>query len=89
MTFNVRSPLRAPEWAEMSKATLEDPRLKKGLKLLWFATGQTDSLMPTTTATVDLLRKHGFTPEFKESPGGHAWINWRAYLIEFVPRLFK
>jgi len=24
----------------------------------------------------------------KESPGGHTWLNWRSYLIEFAPQLF-
>jgi len=24
----------------------------------------------------------------KETPGGHTWLVWRAYLIEFVPQLF-
>ena len=45
--------------------------------------------MPTTKATVELFEKHGFKPVFKESPGGHTWINWRAYLTEFVPQLFQ
>ena len=26
---------------------------------------------------------------FKESPGGHTWLNWRDYLIEFTPLLFQ
>ena len=43
----------------------------------------------TTQATVDLLKKHGFSPVFKETPGGHTWINWRNYLNEFVPQLFQ
>jgi enterochelin esterase family protein len=73
----------------MHKAKLADPALKKGLKVLWFATGETDRLMPTTTATVELMKKQGFSPVFKQSPGGHTWINWRNYLNEFAPMLFK
>jgi enterochelin esterase family protein len=73
----------------MYKAKLDDPALKKGLRLLWFATGKEDRLMPTTQGTVDLLKKHGFTPVFKESPGGHTWINWRNYLVEFASQLFQ
>ena len=57
--------------------------------MIWLATGSDDRLMPNTKATVDLLKKHGFAPEFKESAGGHTWLNWRDYLIEFAPRLFK
>ena len=40
-------------------------------------------------STGDLLKQHGFNPVFKESPGGHTWINWRNYLNEFVPQLFQ
>ena len=85
----VQRPLLAAEWVELHKAKLGDPALKKGLKLLWFATGEADFLMPTTKATVGLLKTHGFAPVFKETPGGHTWINWRNYLNEFVPQLFK
>jgi enterochelin esterase-like enzyme len=82
-------PLLATNWVEMHKSKIDDPALKKGLKLLWFATGEADRLMTTTTATVELLKKHGFAPVFKQTPGGHTWINWRNYLDEFVPLLFK
>jgi enterochelin esterase-like enzyme len=81
-------PLSAAEWERLHAAKLDDAALKKGLKVLWFATGKDDRLLPTTQATVDLLTKHRFAPVFKESPGGHTWINWRNYLVEFVPQLF-
>jgi len=81
-------PLTAAEWESNQVAKLDDAELKKGLRLLWFATGKEDRLMPTTQATVGLLTKHHFAPVFKESPGGHTWINWRNYLVEFVPQLF-
>ena len=47
-----------------------------------------DGLITNTRSTVELLKKHGFAPVFKETPGGHTWLNWRSYLIEFVPQLF-
>jgi enterochelin esterase-like enzyme len=34
------------------------------------------------------FEKYGFDPVFKETPGGHTWLVWRDYLIEFVPLLF-
>jgi enterochelin esterase family protein len=75
-------------WEQANLAALDNATAKKGLKVLWFATGVDDSLMPTTKSTVELLKKHGFAPVFKESPGGHTWLNWRNYLIEFTPQLF-
>ncbi|MDM7994628.1 MAG: hypothetical protein QUT30_02965 [Acidobacteriota bacterium] len=34
-----------------------------------------------------MLKKHGFSPVYKETGGGHTWINWREYLNEFAPQL--
>ena len=79
----------ASEWETANAKTLDNPALKKGLKLLWFATGKDDFLLPTTNATVEMLKKHGFAPVYKETPGGHTWINWRLYLNEFAPQLFQ
>ena len=70
-------------------ADLDNASLKKGTKLVWLSTGHDDGLMSSTLATVDLLKKHGFSPVFKESTGAHTWINWRNYLSEFAPQLFQ
>ncbi len=72
----------------MHLANLDNSGLKKGTRLVWLSTGTNDSLLPNTKSTVELLQKHGFAPVFKESPGGHTWINWRNYLSEFLPQLF-
>jgi enterochelin esterase family protein len=79
----------AADWEKEHQAQLANAGLKKGLKLFWFATGKDDFLLTTTVATVELFKKHGFTPVFKETAGGHTWINWRNYLHEFVPQLFQ
>ena len=78
-----------PEWEKQRLATLDDAKLKKGLKLLWFATGKEDFLLGTTKATIEMLKKHGFSPVYKETGGGHTWLNWRDYLNEFAPMLFQ
>jgi len=78
-----------PSWEEQHKAELDNLSARKGLKLLWFSTGVDDGLITTTKATVEMLKKHGFEPVFKESPGAHTWINWRNYLNEFAPQLFQ
>jgi enterochelin esterase family protein len=76
-------------WEQQNKATLDNPALKKDLKMFWFSTGKDDGLTSTSTATVALLKKHGFNATFEESPGAHTWINWRNYLNEFAPKLFQ
>ena len=76
-------------WEEQQKANLDNPALKKDLKLFWFGTGRDDGLIATSKATVDLFKKHGFNATFEESPGAHTWINWRNYLNEFAPKLFQ
>jgi enterochelin esterase family protein len=79
-----------PSWEERHRAALENAELKKGLRLVWFATGKDDFLIDTTRATVKLLESKGFPVTFKESEGGHTWINWREnYLPEFVQLLFR
>jgi len=77
------------DWGVKNAAQLDDKAARSSLALLWFSTGKDDFLLPTTNATVALFEKHGFKPTFKESTGGHTWINWRDYLHEFAPQLFK
>ena len=95
--FNFRGGRGAPEslkpepppgW-EKERPMLDEASLKPGLKVLWFSTGSDDFVLPTTKATLEMLKKHGFSPVFRESPGGHTWINWRNYLDEFAPQLFQ
>ena len=78
-----------PTFEEQHQARLDDAKLKKGLKLFWFATGKDDFLVETSRATVAMFKKHGFDVVYEESQGGHTWINWRDYLHEFAPQLFK
>jgi enterochelin esterase family protein len=71
------------------RAALDDAALKRGLSLVWFSTGKDDFLIDTTRGSVDLLKRHGFAVAYEESAGGHTWINWREYLNEFAPLLFR
>ena len=59
-----------------------------------------DKLLPDQTSLVvslnvrqivasDLFKKHGFSPAYQETAGGHTWINWQKYLHEFAPQLFQ
>jgi enterochelin esterase family protein len=77
------------EYEKKNAATLDNAALKKGLKLFWLAIGKDDFLLNTHTQTVAFYKKHGFEPVVKETAGGHTWLNWRDYLAEFAPKLFK
>jgi enterochelin esterase family protein len=68
---------------------IADPEMRKGLKLLWFATGSDDFLLKQTRATVELFKRSGTQPVFLETSGGHTWINWQRYLNDFAPQLFR
>lgn len=62
-----------------------------GYKLYWIAQGKQEpkvlyDAVHQYKAKLDSL---GMKYEYKETEGGHIWTNWRAYLTEFVPRLFK
>jgi len=78
-----------PSWEERHKDSLDNAKLKEGLKLVWFATGKEDFLLKTSEATVEMLKKHGFNVVYKETTGAHTWMNWREYLNEFSPQLFQ
>lgn len=79
----------SPDWEQQHISMLDNAALRKDLKLLWFATGSEDFLVGTTEATVEMFKKHGFSPVYEKSSGGHTWINWREYLLEFAPQLFR
>jgi hypothetical protein len=37
-----------------------------------------------------VVKKIGFASNmYRETPGGHTWFNWRIYLGEFAPLLFR
>lgn len=61
----------------------------KAPKLYWIAIGDKDFLYQANTEYRKLLDKKGYKYAYRESPDGHIWKNWRIYLSEFVPQLFK
>ena len=78
-----------PTWEAQHRDALDNAKLKKGLKLVWFATGKDDFLVATSRATVAMLQQHHFAVTYRETDGAHMWINWRNYLNEFAPLLFQ
>ncbi|MXP27131.1 esterase [Altererythrobacter indicus] len=69
-----------------------DAALKKAardLKLMYYAIGKDDFLYATVAPTRGIFDKYGIKYTYHESKGGHTWANWRQYLNDFAPRLFK
>ena len=83
------SPSAQEELEKRYASALSSTSMKKALKLFWFSTGKDDFVLNNTIATVEFFKKHGFTPVYKESAGGHTWLNWRDYLNAFTPQLFQ
>lgn len=57
--------------------------------LLWIGCGKTDFLYKANKDFMNKLDQNGFQYTYMETDGGHIWRNWRIYLSEFVPLLFK
>jgi len=70
-----------------------DAKLKtqfsKNPKLYWIAIGNSDFLYKANEDYRKLLDKGGYKYTYYESTEGHIWKNWRIYLTEFTPLLFK
>jgi enterochelin esterase family protein len=58
-------------------------------KLLWVGVGKDDFLFKSVQSLRSSLDKHGLKYTYRESTGGHSWSNWRIYLSEFAPQLFR
>lgn len=57
--------------------------------LYWIAIGKTDFLYKANREYQKLLDEKGYPYEYFENEDGHIWRNWRIYLTEFTPKLFK
>ena len=57
--------------------------------LLWIGCGNTDFLIQANRDFMKKLDENGYPYTYMETDGGHIWKNWRIYLSEFVPLLFK
>jgi enterochelin esterase-like enzyme len=64
-------------------------QMENGYALYWIGIGKTDFLYRNVLDYRNKLDQMGLTYTYRESEGGHIWKNWRVYLSEFVPQLFK
>ncbi len=65
-------------------------KVNKQVKLFSINVGDKDVLASKGSKDLsELLNKRGIKNELHMSGGGHTWINWRHYLNEFAPKLFR
>ena len=68
--------------------TLEK-QMENGYKLYWIGIGKTDFLYDANKEFRQKLDGMGMKYTYTETEGGHIWRNWRVYLSDFAPLLFK
>lgn len=64
-------------------------QFEKNPKLYWIAIGDKDFLYNDNKKFREILDANGYPYVYYETPDGHIWKNWRIYLTEFAPQIFK
>jgi enterochelin esterase-like enzyme len=84
------SAVRNPEQDSVMLRLLSDPaKINKALKVFWIGCGREDGLFTGNQGLSDMLKKKGITHIFYPTGGAHTWTNWRLYLSETLPLIFK
>jgi enterochelin esterase-like enzyme len=72
------------------KEALSDPAAtNKKLKLFYIYCGKTDTLFQSIDSFSKLLDQRKVNHKFVQTEEWHVWRNWRDYLADFTPRLFR
>jgi enterochelin esterase family protein len=69
-------------------ATLKAQK-NNGYNLYWIGIGKTDFLYKHVEAYRGKIDEIKMPYVYHETEEGHTWTNWRDYLSEFAPQLFK
>lgn len=77
----------SPIYEDMEAKLAEQFQQKPAL--YWIAIGNADILYDANKQYRKLLDDNGYPYTYHESEGGHTWRNWRLYLTELIPMLFR
>ena len=78
------------DFEKRSEAFLSNAdQVNKHVRLFAITVGDKDFTLAGSRNLSEILNKRGIKNELHVSGGGHTWINWRHYLNEFAPRLFR
>jgi enterochelin esterase-like enzyme len=82
--------IRGQKPEEQYKDVFADPAgANKRLKVFYIACGKADGLFAASQGLSEALDKAQVKHKFVASEEGHVWRNWRNYLAEFTPMLFR
>ena len=80
----------AADWEKRNATFLDSAdKVNKTVKLFSISVGDKDFALNGSKNLAEILNKHGIKNDLHLSGGGHTWINWRHYLNEFAPLLFR
>jgi enterochelin esterase-like enzyme len=80
----------AEAWEKQNEAFLAAAdKVNGSVKRLEISVGDKDFALAGSKALAGVLEKRGIKHEVHISGGGHTWINWRHYLKEMAPKLFR
>lgn len=80
-----------PTWEKNASALLGDAQATNQLlnAPVYIAAGDTDIALQNATAVRDILKKDSISYLWQQSSLGHEWGNWRRYLAQTLPLMFK
>ena len=64
-------------------------QMDERLKLYWIAIGNTDFLYDRVARFRKRMDELQFPYTYVETERGHIWSNWRKYMLQFAPQLFR
>jgi enterochelin esterase-like enzyme len=84
------SPVIFNQTAEQDHKALADvAAANRKLKVFYIYCGREDTLFASNQSFHALLEEKKLNHTFVETGGAHVWRNWRDYLADFAPRLFR
>jgi enterochelin esterase family protein len=80
----------AEQWERQNEEFLaENGKVNGAIKHLEIVVGDRDFALAGSKALAEILKKRGIDHDLRITGGGHTWINWRHYLSELTPKLFR
>jgi len=76
-------------YADFDKKLANQFSAKNRPVLYYIAIGKTDFLYKDNQDLRAKMDQNGYPYVYVETEGGHIWRNWRHYLADFAPRIFK